>query len=52
MVYSIRLEKDNNFSGYLSVKGRVEWKTKSIAVKHAEEFQEKNPEFSYIIEED
>ena len=52
MVYSIRLEKENNFSGYLSVKGRVEWKTKRIAKKHAREFQEKNPEFSYIIEED
>ena len=52
MVYSIRLEKDNSFAGYLSVKDRAAWKTKRIAEKHAREFQEKNPEFSYIIEED
>lgn len=37
MKYSVHLIDEQGQGSYLSVKGKVEWKTKSIAVKHAKD---------------
>ena len=36
MEYSVYMLCSNGLGHYLSIKGRVEWKTKAIAIKHAQ----------------
>ena len=50
--YLVRLLHNGEFSGYLSVKGRMEWKTKHLSQRHAKEFCEAfGSAYSFVIEE-
>lgn len=42
MNYSIRIDSPIGFIGYLSVKNRISWKTKSVALKHLEDYKNGN----------
>lgn len=48
--YSIHLIDENGKDSYLSVKGRTQWKTKNIAVKHARTIMScKNPPYNTVF---
>lgn len=53
-IYSIRAynRKDGSFHAYVEVEGRSEWKTLSIATKHAREFSKRFDEYITEVEDD
>ncbi len=52
MLYSIHLIDESGKGSYLSVKGRTEWKTKKVAVKHAVGIMSaKAPVFGAVVAE-
>lgn len=54
MQYSVKIfhRATGHFHAYLDLKGRSEWKTRSIAAKHGREFAKRFPEFICALEND
>lgn len=54
MTYSVKIfhRATGLFHAYLDLKGRSEWKTRSIAAKHGREFAKRFPEFLCALEDD
>lgn len=54
MTYSVKIfhRATGLFHAYLDLKGRSEWKTRTIAAKHGREFAKRFPEFICALEDE